>query len=127
MLLDELVLADGLAELDALGGVAHRVLEGALGRAERLGACDEALHLEVHHSLHEAVALDAHEVLLLQLHVLHVQLAGVAHVPADLLQRLDGDALSQVALVVVQRHPPHGEAGAVGAILGIVVGIARHA
>ena len=127
MLLDELVLADGLAKLHALGCVMRRILKRALGGTKALGACDQALDLEIHHGLHEAVALNAHEVLLFEDDVFHMKLAGVAHIPADFLERLNGDARREVALVVAQGHPPHAELRTVLAQSGIVGRIARDA
>ena len=56
-----------------------------------------------------------------------MKLAGVAHIPADFLKRLNGDARREVALVVAQGYPPHAELRTVLAQGGIVGRIARDA
>src|SRR5438552_9431983 len=72
---DALEVAEGPAELLALGRVGQRALEGALGEAERHGGGAEPLAVVGAHELLEAVAGADQQVLARHLAVLEVQLA----------------------------------------------------
>ena len=71
---DALLGRDGLAELDALLGIAQRVLKRALGDAQRLRGDADASAVQRGHGNLEALALLAQQVFLGNLHVVEDQL-----------------------------------------------------
>ena len=70
---DALLGRDGLAELDALLGIAQRVLKRALGDAQRLGGDADASAVQRGHGDLEAVPLLAQQVFLGNLHIVEDQ------------------------------------------------------
>ena len=78
LLLDLLVGADGLAELDALCRVIERVIVAAGRDAEGVGRDDQTLDLEVLHNGHEALALFADHVALFDDDIVQIDLAHAA-------------------------------------------------
>ena len=103
LFLDQLKRPDGLAELLAHPRILHGLVVGATGHAHVGGADGQALDLEVLHQLVEALALDADDIGLFALDVVEVDFVGAAHVVADLVELLDGDARA------VHREQVHAE------------------
>ena len=102
VLLHELEGLDALAELLTLVNPSAGVVHGGLGLAEQLRQKHAALPLEVLHELQEALALDAEQSGLVNHDVVEDDLGEGHDLHADLVQRLDGDALG------VGGHQVHG-------------------
>ena len=92
LLLDDLELADRLAELLAGGRICQSVVVCAHCHADVGNAGEKSLGLEVLHELVEALALGADECGLFKLDVVEVNFAGGHAVAADLIKDGDLDA-----------------------------------
>ena len=91
---DDLLGADGPAELDALLGILHRRLKGPLGDAQRLGRDADAPAVQRAHGNFKPHALLAQQILLRHMHVVEVELAGGGGADAHfIVVRLEGEAL----------------------------------
>ena len=93
VLLHQLEGLDALAELLTIVNPSASILHSSLSLAEQLCQKHAALPLEVLHQLIEALALDAEQLVLVNDDVVEMDHGEGHDLHADLVQRLDGDAL----------------------------------
>ena len=103
-LLDQLVLADLLAERLALVGVARRGVEAGLGEPDGAGRDGEPALVDGAHRDEEALALLADPVLLGHEHVVEVDQPGVAGPDAELAVERAGRQARHPALEQERGH-----------------------